>query len=105
MKSILFATLVLASMSAHANDSLTPWTVALEVMDWAQTLQIEKHPELAEGNTILGRNPTRATVNLYFVSKVGLTMYLDNRYFNAAQIALSATAIYGNYQLGLKIQF
>jgi hypothetical protein len=87
--------------------------LTLHVVDWGQTLNIvERHEKYHEVNPILGRHPSRDRVNTYFalaaVAHVALANWLDapaRTYFQIGSIALEASVIGHNYQIGLHTSF
>lgn len=112
--------MILASMltPAHAGD----WTVAdtdreaafltLGAIDWAQTLStVIKQPDrYRETNRFLGRNPSRADVNVWFAfglaAHVGISAVLPQRYrvpFQYVTIVLEAGQVVHSYRIGVRI--
>lgn len=116
---LLGALLGVFSLSATAAD---PWSradvtreavyQALAVVDWGQTLDIENHPGLYETNFILGKHPSRARINAYFLTTGALhfaaTHYLPREWrpvFQYVSIGIEVGAVSNNYKLGVKLAF
>lgn len=86
------------------------------IVDWLQTREIAKHPEShKEGQIykIIGIHPSKASVNWYFASKIGLH-YIINEYlvatryraiYNGLTIVGGIDIINHNYRAGLRIEF
>ena len=83
----------------------THLAAATMLADWGTTLDLRYHPELQESNRILGAHPSRRAINLYFLTKIGLTYYFDNNAWNCTQIGLTLYAVDNNLALGLKVRF
>lgn len=95
---LLFTTVAQANPGEH-------WTTAAIVADWGTTLDIENHANIQESNPLLGKHPSRGTINAYFIAKIAATYYLKNKTWNRIQFGLSLMAVRNNYQLGLKVRF
>lgn len=104
---------------AHAAD---PWLHSevtreavyqvLAAVDWGQTLDIENHPGYYENNPILGKHPSRARINSYFLTTGILhavtTHYLPSRWrplFQYLSIGIEVNAVHINYHFGLRLAF
>lgn len=83
--------------------------LALRYIDWRQTREVAKHPELyRETLRFLGDHPSPGDVNRYMaaiaVAHAGISMYLDRPYRTAWQ-AVTLFEVYGatrrNHRLGL----
>lgn len=105
---------IIKECQAKEDYTLETLTTVAMVADWGTTLDIENHQDIYESNPIMGKHPTRATVNTYFISKLVLHYYINRwcepchsyrEYWNFVQFSLSADAVLNNYQLGLKINF
>jgi len=101
----------------------TPWNrqdvameglfVASAIQDWGQTLDIQSDPfHLQEQNSIMGRHPTRATVNEYFATAILLHVMVANQLsgswrtaWQMTWIGLEAGTIQRNYRLGIRLNF
>lgn len=87
--------------------------LAMHVLDWGQTLDIAKNPDLhGEGNSILGEHPSVKRVNRYFVAtallQVGVTHALPARWRPAFQyfwIGVEAGFVAHNYRAGVRVNF
>lgn len=135
MRNLLFAMVLLTSASAQAQE----WTeadtwreggvIALEVVDWGQTLNIARHPSSApvaatwghpadpasgyrEANWLLGTHPSTDKVNAYFISSIALHVLLarllPDRWrlaYQYATMGFEASVIAHNFRLGLKVTF
>ncbi len=78
--------------------------------DRNQTIQIKDHPDQHETNLLLGRHPSDAKINYYFLLCILLNLsishYLDLRAsipLETGLILFEAWIIYKNKQLGLSI--
>jgi hypothetical protein len=103
--------LMMFTFSVNA-DMLKNATTAVIIADWGTTLDIERHDNLCETNRLMGRNPTRGTVNKYFIGKLLLHFYINSlkskrirNAWNVTQFYITATAVRGNLQAGLQIRF
>jgi len=87
--------------------------------DWLQTREIAKHPEThQEGQIykIIGTNPSKASVNWYFASKIAIH-YAINHYlvttrfersrdwYNGLTIVGGVDVLSHNYKLGIRVRF
>ena len=132
MKLFIILLLVFCSTAASANfdsaarsKTIVNASALLMAVDWLQTLDIERHPgdplnypytkPLHETNPILGRHPTRQTINLYFVSKLAFHFWINNSnttlskkvqpYWNVFSVVDSSYHVQRNYELGLEVKF
>lgn len=109
-----FILLFLLSTGALAD---THWTrVAMNtvvVMDWAQTRNIDQHPDLYESNKIMGRYPSDAEINRFFIIEL-LAYNLIGEYvisekykavFYGGIAMVHGGAVLHNYNVGVKFQF
>ncbi len=110
--------MLLYSNSIHAIDMepLREVATVLTVTDWAQTLDLENHPDLYETNKILGKHPSRKNINMFFISKL-VIHYTANHYlkqlghlktrtaFNSYQIYVEYNAVTNNAEFGLSKRF
>lgn len=81
-------------------------------LDWKQTLDIKKHPNLYEQNSIMGRHPSDATINTYFVSTIVLHALVADQLhgkwrtaWQATWIGLEIGTVQRNYALGIRLNF
>lgn len=88
---------------------------ALIVTDWLQTLEIAKNPDKYEEvniDKIIGKHPSRSSVNYFFASQL-LLHYVLNRNlkgglrdtYNMSMIGGRAYVVIKNHSVGLKINF
>jgi len=95
----------------------TDWTrVAMNtavVLDWAQTRNIDQHPNLYEENRILGRYPSDAKINRFFIAElliynlVGEYLISEKyqAFFYGGIAMVHGDAVLHNYNMGVKFQF
>ena len=120
MRQTISLFLLLVTAPVFAAD---PWSKAdktreaiyltLHVVDWGQSLDIAKNPQLyTEGNHILGEHPSVKRVNAYFATTAllhaGIVHVLPSRYRPAFQyfwIGVEAGVVALNYKAGLKVNF
>lgn len=109
---------LLASGAAHA-DPITTSEIGLEstysalhIADWMQTSSMVGDQRWIENNPILGRNPSRRRVNLYFASTLAAHVIalklLPARYrpwLLAITIGIEAGAVARNAHFGIRIKF
>lgn len=81
-------------------------------IDWAQTRQIIREPGMWERNPILGRHPSRARVNAYFVITpiVGALLldYLPSQHRTTALkviTTLEIATVAHNHYIGVRVRF
>lgn len=90
--------------------------LALHVVDWGQTLDIENHPDLRETNPILGSHPSRGEINTYFIAtgllhpivSYGLRKYAPDGWVQAWQyvtIGVELGAVGNNASIGIGFGF
>lgn len=83
--------------------------LALELIDWAQTLEIARNEDYIETNPILGENPSEKEVNLYFISCIGINYMIAKSDWKYKKLWLTlATALQAyctthNYRMGVRI--
>ena len=116
------APIMLCCLGALAAPAAEPWTTTdktlaaafwtTHMLDWAQTLDIERHPGLYETNPLLGKHPTRGQINRHFVAMgiahLALEVYLPakpRRIMESVTLGWQIRCVSGNYQLGLKATF
>ena len=82
--------------------------IALNIIDWKQTLDIKNHPGYYERNPLSPAHPHNDRIN--FVMTVGIvghpliTWYLEPEkrvYWQTITTGVEAVVVYENYQLGL----
>lgn len=83
---------------------------SLLIVDWMQTREIEKYPNLSEGNFILGPNPSRYDIDRYFfvtVAAYNVAYYaLPKKWSKRVTRVLTFVEIGcvgNNYYLGIRI--
>jgi hypothetical protein len=88
--------------------------LVLMAVDWQQTQEIAKHPELySETNPVIGNNPTVHGVDNYFLAsaiiKTGISYALPAGKWREAwqyvNIGFGIKSVANNYNLGIRIQF
>ena len=86
--------------------------LTLHVVDWGQTRDIVQRDDIFETNPILGTDPTTSEVNRYFILTgllhAGVSYALPSKYRKYWQnitIAVQATVVGRNAQLGLNVEF
>jgi len=118
MKNLILAILMMTGQLFAAD----PWTkadTALEITyqslnfaDWMQTLAIrEPGSGYYETNKMLGRHPSRGSVNAYFLAS-GALHYIAaralsgkwRRGFQAVSIAVESQAVGNNYRIGVRVK-
>jgi hypothetical protein len=84
----------------------------VDLMDWKQTQDIARHPNLHETNPLLGSHPTNAKINemLFFTYgvQIGIAYILPENYravWQYSSIAWEAIIVGKNRQIGLKVGF
>ena len=115
---VLALVILLLSTSAFADDWSEDDTrreiiyTSLLFIDYQQTLAIERHPELAEGNPLLGRHPSNTRISLHFLTMMTAQYYmvkeLSPEYRKWVQwfgITFEAGVGAHNASLGLSINF
>ncbi len=94
---------------------------ALMAVDWSQTLYAVDHTDkygennpnsYGENNFLLGRHPSRASVNTYFVIAIpanyAIARWLSPKwrpYFQYLTIGIEAAAVGNNARIGIKFYF
>lgn len=101
MKNIFTVFILLCAILARPALAGDPWSdadvkreiayLAVDSVDWGQTLYTARHPTLAhENNPLLGRHPSVAEVNRYFVltmaAHVAITNAIPSRWRERWQI-------------------
>lgn len=83
--------------------------LALHVMDYNQTSQIVRSEAYQETNLLLGKNPSQAQVNAYFLATGAAIYWVSTTKHSKGLMPLitaaSATYVAGNLNIGLKINF
>lgn len=115
MKYIISALLLICSMQVSAGEwkPVHQATVTgLLVVDWAQTRDIARRPDIIEMNPILGENPSINKVNQYFLGSA--VLFNTAMYFlpedHAKKLAyvvggVQILAIGNNVAIGVKLDF
>ena len=83
------------------------------VLDWAQTRAIARDGTHLEENPILGRDPSDAAVNRYFIAAlltynvIGESVIDDKyrTYFYAGVLAVHGQAVLHYYHIGVRFRF
>lgn len=122
MKSIILTVLLIASFDCVA-DELTSADVdreiaygALHAIDWMQTLQIPRHPDIEEGGFVarhvIGSHPTNAQINRYMagsaILQYAIVIALPHEYrsvFQYVTIVDAGASVVGNFRIGLSVGF
>lgn len=116
---LLFITLALFSLSAHADEWREADTyresayLTLHVMDWLQTRHIANNPDkFHEKNPILGTHPAVEQVDTYFAATGLLHYYVASilpaeyrKGFQYITIGMQAKSVSNNIALGIKFNF
>jgi len=117
---IIFVLLFLVSAKGMAADKWSTQDVALEItwqvlhslIDWPQTIHIAKNPRYHEVNPLIGRHPSVAKVNVWFLTTALLhpviTHYLPKEYrlpWQALSLTVSSVCVFHNFLIGIKIDF
>lgn len=113
LSALLLSSTLLAGDAWTRNDKILEGAFVLATaLDWRQTLDIKNHPRLYEQNQIMGRHPSDATVNTYFVSSILLHAVvadqLHGKWRSAWQcvwIGLEVGTVQRNYELGIRLNF
>lgn len=124
MKWIFLLAAFLSATTAHAADPWTPaqkalgaTSTALLVVDWGQTLDVQKHPHkdgmaYTESNHILGAHPSRGQINTYFASAIvgnlAIAHLLPSKWrtgWLASVTVVEVVVTNHNRQLGVGISF
>lgn len=111
------ALLVMLPVNASAFDKmdrvdtgmLAAYTV-LHVMDWRQTRQIAKNPNVYwERNPLLGKHPSVSRVNKYMLASLATTAAFTyglpkkyRRIFLGASITVTGSLVVHNFNIGLR---
>ncbi len=117
MKYIILILFIIGASEVNAQEwtqENTRWEQAYYVthlIDWGQTQEIARNPDYYERNAILGRNPTEAEVNRYFIL-TGIGHHLIARWldkyrlpYQQATFFINFIAVTGNFTAGVKIKF
>lgn len=92
----------------------TQWETAYfvtRIIDWGQTLEIQRNPKYYELNQFLGKHPTRGEINRYFiVTGIGhlvISNYLDEWRlpWQQASFFYSLGVVSRNFEMGIKVKF
>ena len=120
---LLLALIFVIGPCLHKAQAADPWgtqDIALEatwqllhLLDWGQTLDIADHPEkYHEHNPIMGKHPSRSTVNLYMGAwiplHIGITYVLPKEcrpYWQYVTIGVTGTCVIKNFSVGLQVRF
>jgi hypothetical protein len=106
MKKLLILALLLQGCSVP---QLQVASTSLLVTDWAQTQEIARNPDYIEKNPILGENPSKGRVNLYFGAAVASNLLVGEiveekyaKWYYWAIIALETAVITHNINMGVR---
>ena len=120
MKTAIVILILLFPLRSFAFDSWTKGDIAreatwqvLHLVDWGQTLDISAQPSrYHEINPILGKHPSRSTVNIYMASgallHLGISHVLPQSYrpyWQYVTIGTSGACVVNNFAIGLSIKF
>lgn len=119
-----FAILLLLCFPSFSLQAANPWTKTDSIFqyvaestilaDWGQTRYIASHPTIfhEEQNHYLGKHPSTATVNRYFIGCLCLDPAIAyvlpqpyRRLFQAGTISIEAQAVAHNYHIGIRFSF
>ena len=115
MKKIILLCLIMSSLFAHMSEG--DWQKeaiyqALLVADWGQTRYIASSEDYYETNPLLGKTPSIAKVNKYFVSAsllhLGITYLLPDEYkgyWLKSTILIQAAYVTNNAYIGIGFKF
>ena len=102
--------LVLVLLSGCSVSQLQKSTTALLAADYAQTLEIAKHPDqFWEMNPILGRHPSEDRVHAYFLTWLAINWLVGDRLpervskpFYYTMLAVESWAVTNNISAGIR---
>ena len=117
IKTSIGATLLALASPLHSAEPWSKTDIAMEgayigvtLVDWAQTLNIP--PGMSESNAIMGRHPSRATINTYFVSMLvihpvvtALLPRTARTFWQALTIGIEIDTTARNYRFGIQCRF
>lgn len=93
-------------------DGFLPLYLALHLIDWGQTMNIQQDPvHYREINPLIGAHPSRGDVNRYFIGSTIFVYTADkyvfkkNKVFRFIVISLAVAAVVRNKTIGLKVRF
>jgi len=120
-KQLIIILIFLFPLSSNAADEWTKTEIGLQtlstglqIIDWGTTLDaVDREDEgYRELNPLIGRHPSRGTVNTYFtisiVSNILLSHFLSNdgrKWWLSGRIIISGYLINNNYGIGLTVNF
>lgn len=109
MKKLIIISILLITTNTHADELTTTYSV-LHVIDWHQTLQIADSDDHYETNLILGKNPSKDQIHLYFFTTLlGQYWLMENikhrQIYQIFWIGIQAKTIENNVKLGFKLNF
>lgn len=117
LAAVLLAGLLMWGMPTRAAGNNVDWyQIGADltiVADWAQTRHIAANPgKYYETNPILGRHPSAAQVNQYFVSVLVLNHLAKevlppkvSKYFYMGVATIQTTHVLRNYRIGIRMEF
>ena len=86
--------------------------LTLHAIDYNQTSQFDRYPNIYEGNSLLGRNPSQSKINRHFAITTGIIIggaYLLNspwrELFLIGSILIGIKFVNQNQNLGIGIKF
>jgi hypothetical protein len=108
---IILLIILIIPVNVNADEIDWNWRTTSNVlilMDWSQTLDIAENPNYYETNPVLGRDPDRGEVNLYFVSMLLLNNWIGEQLGDGWYIVVSmnqAVYVTHNFKLGVTLSF
>lgn len=121
MKTLLVVIMLFGCMSlAKAESDWTKTDTALQVtyttlhvLDWGTSLDIANHKGMYETNFIMGKHPSRSTINTYFATTLALHTLVTyllpqgvvRSAWQAVSIGVELGYVYSNFSIGLKTAF
>jgi hypothetical protein len=97
--------ILLLPINLHASGWQTASNVLL-VADWAQTLHISENDEFYETNNILGRYPSRGSVNTYFIAAIILNNYIGSKAGDGWYMVVTVNqALYVGHNISAGVEF
>jgi len=115
-------TILIVLLSAYVQARADEWTpadtrreavyAALILMDWRQTQDIARHPNIDESNEMLGEDPRNGKINRYFVAAGVLQLAIAyalpaewRKVWQYAGIELELATVNQNRRIGLSLNF
>ena len=122
MKIIVVMAVLLSAVPVGAFD---PWSkqdavleatyLAVHLLDWGQTRDIvarEKEGYYEAANPVLGKHPSMAAVNAWFIGSslahIGITHVLPKQarpWFQGVTLGIATGCVIRNYSIGLNVRF